>query len=89
MADGNGEENPPNLADLSNELANLSIGTLKELVVQLGVHRRSCDDVDYYPVQERRLKLLDAWLTVDESATWSKLIDALNKPAVKEHVLAE
>ena len=80
-------ESRPKLADLCNELANVSLGKVKELVVQLGVHSSKCDDVDSYPVPERKQKLLGEWLRGD--ATWRKLVDALKKPAVGEHALAK
>ena len=86
MSDSIGNKEFPSLV---NELAHLEIGTVKSLVVQLGVSRGECSDVDYDPVKERRQKLLDCWLKVDESATWSKLVDALKSPAVDEHSLAE
>lgn len=72
-----------------NELADLPIGKTKELVVQLGVPLSVCDDVDYRPVEERRLKLLGGWLKTSENTTWSLLVNALNTPVVKEHELAE
>ena len=86
MSDSIGDREFPLLV---NELANLHIGTVKSLVVQLGVSRGECSNVDYVPVEERRQKLLDCWLKVDESATWSKLVHALKTPAVNEHSLAE
>ena len=82
------DESPPTLADLCNELADVSLGQVKKLVVQLGVHPSKCDDVDSYPVPERKQKLLDMWLRGDDHATWRKLVDALKKPAVGEHTLA-
>lgn len=81
MSDCIGDKEFPSLL---NELADLPIGKVKSLVVQLGVSRGECSNVDYVPVDERRQKLLDSWLKVDESATWTKLADALNTPAVSE-----
>ena len=86
MSDSIGDKEFPSLL---NELANLPIGTVKSLVVQLGVSRGECSDVDRVPVEEIRLKLLDCWLKVDKSATWSKLVNALKTPAVNEQSLAE
>ena len=83
------DDSPPELADLCNELAEVSIGQLKKLVIQLGLRSGKCDDVDYYPVPERKQKLLDAWLREDIHATWSSLVSALNNPAIGEHTLAE
>ena len=82
------DESPPELADLCNELADVSLGQVKKLVVQLGVHSSKCDDVDYYPVPERKPQLLGMWLREDIHATWSKLVNALKNPAVGEHTLA-
>ena len=82
------DESPPKPADLCNELADVSLGQVKELVVQLGVHSSKCDDVDCYPVPERKSQLLGMWLRGDIHATWSKLVNALKNPAVGEHTLA-
>ena len=86
MSDSIGGKEFPSLV---NELADLHIGKVKSLVVQLGVSLGECDNVDYVPVEERRQKLLGYWLKVDESATWSKLVDALKTPAVNQHSLAK
>ena len=82
------DDSRPKLADLSNELADVSLGQVKKLVVQLGVQSGKCNDVDYYPVPERKTQLLDMWLRGDIHATWSKLVNALKNPAVGEHTLA-
>ena len=87
MSDCIGDKEFPSLL---NELANLDIGTVKSLVLQLGVSRGECSDVDRrVPLEEIRHKLLGYWLKVDESATWSKLVDALKTSSVNEHSLAK
>ena len=76
----------PRLVTLCNELADLTVGQTKALVLQLcGRHF----DMDYVPVEDRKLKLLEKWLTSDSNATWSKLVNALKAPALELHALAE
>ena len=75
--------------ELLNELAGVSISNVKNLVIQLGVHKSECENVDYHPLKDRNRVLLDTWLKIDENASWSKLVNAMNKPSVREYEIAE
>ena len=75
--------------DLLNELADVSIANVKNLVIQLGVHKSKCEDADYVQFRERKTYLLDSWLKIDEKPSWSKLVNAMNTPSVREHEIAE
>ena len=79
--------NTPKLSVLCNILAGLTISKTRGLVLQLCGN--TFPDVDYAPVEERRLCFLENWLKIDTNPTWVKVVNALNTPAIRENAMAE
>lgn len=74
---------PPDLKDLTNELADLTWGQVKKLALQLGVKKASLDKIeeDRQKSDDRKMDAMERWLRQDLKASWEKIVEALNSKA--------
>ena len=77
----------PHLKELQNLVAPNYAVSWKEIGLQLGIQKGILQSIEInFPtdVEERCNEMLRVWLDADNTATWRKLINVINSPAVVE-----
>ena len=76
----------PKLADLSNELGDLTWSEIKSLAVQLDIDFNELLKIEEQTDQatDRMHRALNIWLQKDPNASWEKVINALDRVKGKD-----
>ena len=76
----------PKLADLSNELGDLTWSEIKSLAVQLEIDYNKLLKIEEQTNQatDRMHQALNIWLKKDPNASWEKVINALDRVKGKD-----
>ena len=74
------------MADLSNELRDLTWSDIKDLAVQLKIDFNKLLNIEGQTDQptDRMHRALNIWLEKDSNASWEKIINALNRVKGKD-----
>ena len=78
----------PQLEDLTRELKKLTWPDVKQMAIQLGIKHPRLEEFEQKTTySERLLATMNAWLSQDTEASWTKIVEALEE--IEQNVLAE
>lgn len=82
----NGNDSPPEIREVLIHIEGVS--DWRSLGTHLGIKSSKLDEIGRYPPEEQKQQLAVAWLQSGD-CTWDKLVEALEKPSVREVKAAE